>query len=230
MAVGSNRRLLTKLLICSETLFSPAAHNSRKTRSRLLGCCGSRRWSSRSTPPPAPLAPTVTPSRGFIDLAASVSPRRMEYSESRTFGFSPEQIYAVVANVDQYSQFVPWCQKSRTATTANGRVLAELVIGFPPVSERYVSELACVPNCHVRAVCRDGSLFRHLETVWSFSPGAAPNSCHVDFFVSFEFKSLLHSQLARVFFEEVSREMVSAFESRAAALYRNSPTTSQKPS
>ncbi|KAJ0001175.1 hypothetical protein NQD34_006195 [Periophthalmus magnuspinnatus] len=228
MTMRINPRLVRKLLRCSETcVFRATRGHSKRTQTRPIGPCCSL-LSRVMALPLAPVTSTVRSRRSFINLAASVSPRRMEHSECRTFGYTPEQIYNIVADVDQYSHFVPWCKKSRTAKTRNGQVLAQLMVGFPPVLEHYISELTYIPNHQVRAVSRDGSLFRHLETVWSFSPGPTPNSCNVEFFVSFEFKSVFHSQLARVFFEEVAKEMVNAFESRAAALYKNSPTKSTK--
>ncbi|XP_020779720.1 coenzyme Q-binding protein COQ10 homolog, mitochondrial-like [Boleophthalmus pectinirostris] len=228
MTMRANPRLLKRLLKCPETYLSKLAHgHPRRTLLRPIGSCCAL-MDRRTAQALVPLTSTVRSRRSFINLAAAICPRRMEYSECRTFGYTPEQIYNIVANVDEYSHFVPWCKKSRTAKTRNGQVLAELMVGFPPVLERYISELTYIPNHQVRAVCRDGSLFRHLETLWSFSPGPTPNSCNVEFFVSFEFKSLLHSRLAGAFLEEVAKEMITAFESRAAALYRNNPTKSLK--
>lgn len=64
--------------------------------------------------------------------------------------YTPEQMYNVVASVDQYQHFVPWCKKSRVAKRRNGDVQAELEIGFPPIVERYTSEVTVVPNHKVR--------------------------------------------------------------------------------
>ncbi|XP_051243414.1 coenzyme Q-binding protein COQ10 homolog, mitochondrial [Dicentrarchus labrax] len=204
------------------------AHSSKVVRGktnraniRHLGSCGAL-VARRASLPLCPAVPISTPSRSFINLAAPIATRRMEYTECRTLGYTPEQMYNVVAGVDQYQHFVPWCKKSRVIKGRNGDVQAELEIGFPPIVERYTSEVTVVPNHKVRAVCTDGSLFSHLETIWRFAPGAKdlPASCKVEFYVSFEFRSLLHSQLASVFFDEVVKQMVGAFESRAATLYR----------
>lgn len=64
--------------------------------------------------------------------------------------YTPEQLYCVVANVDQYQQFVPWCTKSRTFKGQSGDFHAELEIGFPPVLERYTSEVTVIPNHKVK--------------------------------------------------------------------------------
>ncbi|XP_029997908.1 coenzyme Q-binding protein COQ10 homolog, mitochondrial [Sphaeramia orbicularis] len=223
MANRTSPLLLKALLELTEAHSSKALRGtSKRPNIRYLSSCGVLA-ARRPSLPLFPDTPTITPTRSFINLAAPINTRRMEYAECRTIGYTPEQMYNVVANVDQYQQFVPWCKKSRVMKSQNGDIRAELEIGFPPIVERYTSEVTMVPNHQVRAVCNDGSLFSHLETIWRFTPGAKdlPDSCKVDFFVSFEFKSLLHSQLASVFFDEVVKQMVNAFESRAALLYNS---------
>lgn len=74
--------------------------------------------------------------------------------------YSPEQMYNVVANVDQYQQFVPWCKKSKVTKGRNGDMRAQLEIGFPPIVERYTSEVTVIPNHQVRV-----SLFRNYKAV-----------------------------------------------------------------
>uniref|UniRef100_F6U2L8 Coenzyme Q-binding protein COQ10 START domain-containing protein n=1 Tax=Xenopus tropicalis TaxID=8364 RepID=F6U2L8_XENTR len=187
---------------------------------RYLSSCGI--LASQCPALPLPATPAQVPRRTFLNLAAPLlGSKRIEYSESKVLGYSIEQMYDIVADVANYKIFVPWCNCSKVLSCKKGVTRAELEVGFPPVVERYVSEISVIPRHQVRAVCSDGRLFSHLETVWRFSPGLSgrPDTCTLDFYVSFEFKSLLHSQLANVFFDEVVKQMVCAFEKQAARIY-----------
>lgn len=56
--------------------------------------------------------------------------------------YSPEQLYSVVAAVDLYADFVPWCQKSDIVRSfPDGSFDAELEIGFKFLVERYMSHV-----------------------------------------------------------------------------------------
>lgn len=58
-----------------------------------------------------------------------------------------EQLYDVVANVDDYKNFVPWCRKSEVFEKSDSHSRANLEVGFPPVSEKYTSVLTLArPN------------------------------------------------------------------------------------
>jgi len=153
--------------------------------------------------------------------------RSKEYSETKVIGYSMEQLYDVVANVDDYKYFVPWCRKSEVFEKSESHARANLEVGFPPVSEKYTSVLTLARPNFVKSECLDGALFNHLLCIWKINQGPKniQNTCSLNFYISFEFKSLLHSQLSALFFDEVVRQMVKAFEDRCKTMYGPSSLT-----
>lgn len=135
------------------------------------------------------------------------------------FRYSMLQMFDVVSDVEHYNKFVPFCKKSLVSTRTESHLKADLVIGFPPIIESYTSNVTMVKPNLVKAICTEGKVFNHLVTEWKFSPGLSNNlqTCVIDFFVSYEFKSALHSHLANVFFNELVRQMEGAFISEAKA-------------
>lgn len=61
------------------------------------------------------------------------------------FRYSPEQLFAVVAAVDMYQDFLPWCQRSDIIQRHSDSAFdAELEIGFKFLVESYVSHVQLV--------------------------------------------------------------------------------------
>ncbi|XP_037075078.1 coenzyme Q-binding protein COQ10 homolog B, mitochondrial-like isoform X2 [Pollicipes pollicipes] len=174
--------------------------------------------------------PHHVPSRSFISLPGTSSKKR-EYSERRLLGYSMDQMYEIVSAVEEYTLFVPYCTESVVVARRPNFLKARLAIGFGPVREAYVSSVTLARPHLVKAVCTEGRMFNHLQTVWKFAPGLAGNArtCVLDFSVSFEFRSALHSRLANMFFDEVVRHMVNAFLREANKRFGQESIRSQKP-
>lgn len=132
-----------------------------------------------------------------------------------------EQMFDVVADVGNYKKFVPFCKRSDIISKDEGLLKANLDIGFPPINESYTSKVTTIFPRLVKAECTDGKLFNHLNTLWVFSPGLKNNgqTCVIDFSLSFEFKSIIHSQLSNLFFNEIVRQMENAFVEEAKRRY-----------
>lgn len=56
-----------------------------------------------------------------------------------TCRYSCEEVYDVVADVDSYKLFLPWCQESRYVRRDKTKSIAKLNIGFPPLTESYTA-------------------------------------------------------------------------------------------
>lgn len=182
------------------------------------------------TPPSSVDDLSLTIYRSFFTFPGASKSKRKEYAGRKLIGYSMEEMYNVVSDVENYKSFVPFCNKSDVKHRSENFLRGDLEIGFPPIVESYTSQVTLIRPVLVRADCTEGKLFNHLTTTWKFNPGLKNNkrSCTVDFYVSFEFKSLLHSQLAHMFFNELIRQMESAFFAEAERRYGRATVQAMK--
>lgn len=127
-------------------------------------------------------------------------------------------MYALVADVERYPQFLPWCISCKIITRLSPhQFTADLVVGHGFIRERFLSEVTLAPETEVHVRYLKGPM-RHLSNHWKFVP-QPDGGCAVDFYVDFEFKTPVLQKLMGVFFGEIVKRMVGAFEARAKALY-----------
>ncbi len=145
------------------------------------------------------------------------------HGDRRILPYQAQQMYDLVADVERYPEFLPWCSAARVRSRApqgDGRevMLADLVIAFSVFRERFGSRvLLDAAAGRIETEYLDGP-FRHLGSLWVFRD-LEGQGCAVEFHVDFEFRNLIFRKLAGVVFNEAMHSIVRAFEVRAHALY-----------
>ncbi|MGK9167161.1 type II toxin-antitoxin system RatA family toxin [Inquilinus limosus] len=143
------------------------------------------------------------------------------HTEQRVLPYTPQQLYELVADIESYPSFLPWCLGARIRKREGNVLLADLVIGFKMIRERYTSRVTLTPGRQIDVAYVDGPMKR-LTNCWRFLPH--PAGCEIDFHVDFEFRSRVLQTLIGAVFHEAFRRMVGAFEARARALYGDRAT------
>ena len=151
------------------------------------------------------------------------------HAEKRIVPYTPEEMYALIADVGRYPEFLPWCAAARVRSVkplpdGSGEVMdADLVVSFKVYRERFGSRVTMKPEPRTIDVEYLEGPFRYLKNHWQFLD-AGNARCQIDFFVDFEFRSSILQKLIGLVFTEAMHRIVRAFEKRAEALYGTRPT------
>lgn len=146
------------------------------------------------------------------------------HAEKRHMPYSAQQMYDLIADVNAYPKFLPWCVGARITKRTllpgdRGEVMdADLVISFKLFREKFGSTVTLYPQERKIDVAYLDGPFRYLDNHWKFTD-AGDGGCETDFFVDFEFKSALMQAVIGVVFHEAMQRIVRAFEERAHELY-----------
>ncbi|MEZ5669230.1 MAG: type II toxin-antitoxin system RatA family toxin [Alphaproteobacteria bacterium] len=147
------------------------------------------------------------------------------HTERRHVPYTPEQMFELVAAVDAYPEFLPWCTAARIRRRSEHLIVADLAIGYKAVREKFTSEVHLHRPSRIDITYSDGP-FKYLNSRWQFERGPGGTRI-IDFHVDFEFRSRLLQRIIGLFFHEAVRRMVRAFETRAARLYGDGAGTAE---
>jgi len=139
------------------------------------------------------------------------------HAEKRYLPYPPDQLYDLVADVEKYPKFLPWCLAARIKRREGSVFYADLVVGFKMIREKFTSRVTLTSGKRVDVSYQDGP-FKYLNNHWIFEPAEDGNT-NIDFFVDFEFKSPFLQRIMGALFNEAVRRMVAAFEKRAEQLF-----------
>ena len=144
-----------------------------------------------------------------------------QFETRRPVPHTPEEMYALVADVERYPEFLPLCEgltvRSRKERDSKELLVADMTVGYKAIRETFTSRVTLDPaNLKILVEYVDGP-FRYLENRWSFR--AVDGGCEVGFFISYEFASRMLGLLMGAMFDKAFRKFAEAFERRADAVY-----------
>jgi coenzyme Q-binding protein COQ10 len=136
--------------------------------------------------------------------------------------YSPEQLFQLVGDVEEYPKFVPWVSTmrvwNRTAPEPGVSSLdAEAGVKFAFLKERFATRVRRDSRDHSIEVSLLYGPFRRLKNTWHFHPD--PEGARIEFCIEYEFKSRLLDHLLAVNLDHAASRLIGCFEARARTLY-----------
>ncbi len=143
------------------------------------------------------------------------------HKERRDVAHPPEKLFALVADIESYPDFLPWCAgvrvRERGNVGENQIIIADVLISYKMFREKFRSRVELDPVRLTIDVEYLNGPFKHLDNHWRFEPSEAGTL--VDFAVDFEFKSRMMERMVSGMFDRAVHKVVTAFFDRADELY-----------
>lgn len=149
------------------------------------------------------------------------------FSSKRSVRHSAADMFDLVADMEKYPLFVPLCSsiKIRSKTPKDNGVtivVSEMTVAYKMIRQTFTSRVTLDrQNLKILVEYLDGP-FSRLQNRWTFHPTgdkANQQTCTVEFFIEYEFKSRTLAMLMGAMFDTAFRRFAAAFEKRADEVY-----------
>jgi coenzyme Q-binding protein COQ10 len=146
-----------------------------------------------------------------------------QFTTKRRVRHSAADMFALVADVDRYPEFVPFCRSLRVRKRGrdeHGRdtIICEMTVVYKLIQETFTTHVT-LDKAELQIIVEYLSgPFNRLDNRWRFRD-LAEGGCDVEFYLRYEFRSRTLAMLMGAMFEVVFRRFADAFEKRADQIY-----------
>jgi ribosome-associated toxin RatA of RatAB toxin-antitoxin module len=123
--------------------------------------------------------------------------------------------YALVADIESYPGFLPWCAAAEVLERAQDRTVARLTLSAGGLRKSFTTANRNLPGEAIEMTLQEGP-FRHFHALWRFTP-LGDKACKAEFSMDYEFSSRLVAGLLEPVFSRMADSTVEAFRKRAEA-------------
>lgn len=140
----------------------------------------------------------------------------------RDVPYPADDMFGLVAAVDRYPEFLPWCSgaRIRRREVEDGKevLLADLIVSYKVFREQFTSRVTLDREARVIDVGYVQGPFSYLHNNWRFEPLPGGGS-RIHFCIDFEFRSATLQKMIGAVFSKAFSRMMEAFIARADVLY-----------
>lgn len=140
----------------------------------------------------------------------------MRIQKQSDLPYTPAQMYALVADIEHYPDFVPGCTKSVILFQNEKEVQARLEFTKKGISQSFSTLNRLYKDKKMELRLLEGP-FRYLEGYWQFDE--IEKGCRISFYLEFQLANRLLDLALGSFFQAITQDFVDAFEKRADQLY-----------
>lgn len=140
-----------------------------------------------------------------------------EIRRSALLPYDPSQVYGLVADVERYPDFLPWCTDATKVSGDERDMTVRLGLASGIARANFTTRNRLDPYRSVTMSLVEGP-FEHLEGRWDFTPVAAEGT-RADLQIRFATRGVLGAIALGPAFEGICNHLVDAFARRARQLF-----------
>lgn len=130
---------------------------------------------------------------------------------------SAEQMFQLVADVEGYPRFLPWCHATELLSRTEDQLCGQIEVARMGVRQVFSTCNRIDPTHRMQIDLMDGP-FRKLTGAWTFK-ALREDACKVELELDFEFSGRMIDKAFGGVFGQIANSLVDAFCKRADEVY-----------